>query len=366
MAKKRTRGTGSVSKRGRIFWIKYHVNGKPFRESSNSTEKRDADALLKQRLGEVATGAHAGISTIKVGALLDLCIEDYIEHEKKNLVGVKVQIKAHIRPLVGHIRAASFGSEDIKHYIKLRREGKCCEKCRAKGHGVSNATINRELSTIHHAFKLAAEMDPPRVVRVPKFTKLKEDNERQGIVTPEQYDCLKRDLPPHAALALAIGYHTGMRRGLIMSLRWDWVDLAANVIRIPAADKSTKKRPRVVPIYGDMRPLLEMARETAKSPYVVEFRGVKVFTIRVTWERACKACGIDGALFHDLRRTAATNALLAGVPDLDIREMCGWKTLTMLRRYAQGLEKRAQETGRKMEAFMDRSQEKDRIPKGVQ
>jgi integrase len=358
MAKKRTRGTGSVYKRGRNWFVKYYVNGKPFREPTGSTEKRDADALLKQRLGEIATGVHAGISTIKVGALLDMCVADYIEHEKRDLVGVKIRIKAHIRPLIGHIRAAGFGSEDIKHYIKLRREGRCCEKCRAKGKGAKNATINRELSTIRHSFKLAAQMDPPRVVRVPHFPKLEESNEREGIVTREQYDCLKRNLPAHAALALAIGYHTGMRRGLIMSLRWEWVDLAANVIRIPAAKNATKKQPRVVPIYGDMRPMLEMAREVAKSPYVIEFRGAKVFKIQVSWKRACKACGIDGVLFHDLRRTAATNALLAGISQVDIMEMCGWRTVTMLKRYAQGLETRAQDTGRKMEAFLDRQAEK--------
>jgi len=37
-------------------------------------------------------------------------------------------------------------------------------------------------------------------------------------------------------------------------------------------------------------------------------------------------------------------------------EMYGWRSLTMLRRYAQGLDKRAQDTGRRMEAFMERNQ----------
>ena len=98
MANKNKRGQGSVFKRGRVYWIKYHVHGQAFRESSKSTEKRDAEALLKQRLAEIATGAHRGVSTIRVGALLDLFIEDYIEQQRHDLYTAKKRIEAHIRP----------------------------------------------------------------------------------------------------------------------------------------------------------------------------------------------------------------------------------------------------------------------------
>jgi hypothetical protein len=77
----------------------------------------------------------------------------------------------------------------------------------------------------------------------------------------------------------------GSRRGLIFELRWDWVDIAANVIRIPSSDTSTTKRPRVVPI-GDMRPMLKMARAAAQTPYVTEFRGARVFDIKKAWGTA--------------------------------------------------------------------------------
>jgi integrase len=361
--KKNKRGQGSVFKRGRIWWIKYSVHGTVFPESTKSTDKRDADALLKQRLGEIATGVHAGVSSIRVGALLDLFIEEYIEKGRRDLYIAKKRINAHLRPILGAIRAADFGSHDIKHYIKLRRDGKCCLKCRKHGEGAENATINRELSIIRHAFTIAAKMDPPRVLRIPHVLKLEEDNARTGIVTPEQYEALKHAMAPHAALALSIGYHTGMRRGAILELRWEWVDLAAGVIRIPPKDTRTKKKPRVVPIYGDMRPLLEMARSAAETPYVIEWRGDKVLDIKKTWGTACKACGLQGVLFHDLRRTAATNALMAGVPEVNIMEMCGWKNVAMLRRYAQGLVNRAQDTARKMEAFMEQ-QRPTQIPRG--
>jgi hypothetical protein len=65
-------------------------------------------------------------------------------------------------------------------------------------------------------------------------------------------------------------------------------------------------------------------------------------------------------MFHDLRRTAVTNALLAGIAEVNIMEMCGWRTNARLKRYALALDNRAQDSGRKLEAFMDAQQPKMR------
>ncbi len=53
---KSRRGTGSIYKRGEVYWIQYYRNGKPYRESSYSTKEMDARKLLKRKLGEIAVG----------------------------------------------------------------------------------------------------------------------------------------------------------------------------------------------------------------------------------------------------------------------------------------------------------------------
>ena len=52
MGAMRRRGSGTVYRRGRSWWIQYFVRGLIVPESSHSTEKADAENLLKQRIGE--------------------------------------------------------------------------------------------------------------------------------------------------------------------------------------------------------------------------------------------------------------------------------------------------------------------------
>jgi hypothetical protein len=71
------------------------------------------------------------------------------------------------------------------------------------------------LAYLHRAMVLGTKEDPTLVLRIPGwFEKLPEDNVRTGVLSPEMYRALLAELAPHARLALVIGYHLGMRRGV--------------------------------------------------------------------------------------------------------------------------------------------------------
>lgn len=234
---KNQRGMGSIYLRGSIFYIKYHHNGKPQRESSHSKKRKDAERLLKQRQGEIVSGKYVGVGPEKIclSALFEMVIDDYIEHERHDLYTCRRRISKHLSPVLGDVRAADFGSEHVRKYIRGRKTAKPKP---------ANATINRELAIIRRAFHLAAACNPAKVSRIPFIEELPEGNVRQGFLEHAQYLGLRDELPDYARLALVIAYHCGNRKGELMQLEWSMVDLKAREIRIPGHMTKNKQPKR--------------------------------------------------------------------------------------------------------------------------
>jgi integrase len=337
---------GSIYKRGRIWWIKFykHGNPRPFRESSGSTDSKEAERLLKQRQGEIVTGQFAGLGPerIRIRQLLDELVEDYKDRSIKSLDKCVCRIDKHLRPALGDIRAVDFGTSHIRAYKRKRRQA-----------GAAPATINRELELLQRAFRLAYQSDPPMVSRVPHFDMLVEGNVRTGTLDHDGYRTLRDSLPPHYRLLLVIGYHTGARLGELLSIRWSQVDLRRRQIRLEAGDTKTGKA-RILPIYGEMVQWLEVAEDTRSPgcPWLFEVRGKQMVFNWRTWNRYRTAAGIDGLRFHDLRRTALTNMVRAGIPEKEAMAVSGHLTRRTFERYHIVSERSVLEVARKMENYL--------------
>ena len=87
-------------------------------------------------------------------------------------------------------------------------------------------------------FHLGYKQTPPKVAGVPYIPMLEEHNVRSGFFTQEEYFSVRGALPDYAQVAVTIGYHTGMRIGEILGLKWSQVDLVLR--RISLAPRQTK------------------------------------------------------------------------------------------------------------------------------
>ena len=83
---------------------------------------------------------------------------------------------------------------------------------------------------------------------------------------------------------------------------------------------------------GDCEELVPAARAAAKVRNT-RARGRAIDDFSVVWRRACKDAGLEGRLFHDLRRSAARNMDRAGVSRHVAMQITGHKTEAMYRRY---------------------------------
>jgi integrase len=320
---------GSIYQRNRVWWVKYYSKGRPVYESSHSTNPEGAERLLRKRLGEIATGAFRGtaVERATLDELFDLVVADYKENGKRSIDDVLSRLKLHLRPKLGKLRAADFGSADVRRY-KANRQNERAQP----------ATINRELSILKRAFSLGARHDPPFVLHNPPVEKIPEQNVRIGFLEKADYDRLLAELPSYLKLALVIAYHTGCRLGELMSLRWSDINLAGGEITI-RAEHAKSKRHRLLPIYGDMKFALQEQKveRDEKHPQLEwvfhDGHGNRLLTFYKAWNSACERAKLDGRLFHDLRRSAVRNMVRAGIPEKIAMAISGHRTRHVFDRY---------------------------------
>lgn len=107
----------------------------------------------------------------------------------------------------------------------------------------------------------------------------------------------------------------------------------AGEIRLdPGATKNDESR--AVPLFGQLFEMLKIERE--KNPgaeFVFTRDGQRIGAFWKAWKSACKRAGLQGLLFHDLRRTGVRNLVRAGVPERVAMAISGHKTRAIFERY---------------------------------
>jgi integrase len=318
---KRQRGSGHLYQRGRIWWMQYFVGSERVRESCETEDREQAARTLHRRLGSPQLAATP--EKVTVGDLIDLLVDDYEFRKLRSLSVVKWRADVHLRPAFGQLAAASFTVRDVKRYVERRRAA-----------GAGDATINRELSILRRGFTLAMQNDPPLIARAPHIPKLEEDNVRQGFLEPLQYEAVLTELPARLKALFVVAYHVGCRKGELLKLRWEQVDFAGHAIRLTKG-QTKGKAAQTLPIYGDMERWLRSQADNRPEgcPWVFYYRLGPVGSHLDGWAEACERAGVEGLLFHDLRRSAVRNMKRAGVGDVEAMRISGHKTRAIFDRY---------------------------------
>jgi integrase len=167
------------------------------------------------------------------------------------------------------------------------------------------------------------------------FDKLQENNRWLRYLTKEECQALLNECDAHVRPIVVMALHTGMRKGEILNLKWENVELKNNFILLN--QDQTKNAERIeIHINSTLREALKTITRRLDIPYVFfNPKTEKPYDNMVkSFDSALRRAGIKDFKFHDLRHTFASQMVMAGVDLAAVRELLGHKTLTMTLRYS--------------------------------
>jgi integrase len=333
------------------------------RESAKTRSKtlaKDAERARRRELEQ----SYNGIKRRDRAKLFSLAANEWLVLKSLTLAASSQRIERdnlkHLLPNFGKRLVTDVQARDVSRYQQARLAG-----------GASPKTINLEVGTLRailRRHRVWAEIQQD--VRM-----LSTADDTGHAITPEEEAalltvCLKsRCRGLHLAVMLAL--NTGMRYSEIRLLRWRQVDFAGKTLTV-GKSKSPTGSGRVIPLNTRILGVLEMwtAQFPGRQPTHFIFpserygaagetdrfgftAGVVIYNTDPTqpigdwkeaWEKAKDRAGaiLGGATdneeseplkcrFHDLRHTAVTRLLEAGISYPVVASLMGWSAATTIR-----------------------------------
>jgi integrase len=198
---------------------------------------------------------------------------------------------------------------------------------------VSGATVNREFSVLSHAIDTARRewdvylpTNPCTLVRRPPQGRPR-DRRLQGDEEQRLLAACRGARNKWLAHFVALAIETGMRRGELLGLSWDNVDLERRTAFLPVTKNGES---RGVPLSSRAVTVLR-GLPAASSGRV--FGELTRLALRQSFDRATRRAGITGLRLHDLRHEATSRFFEKGLNVMEVASVTGHKTLQMLKRY---------------------------------
>ena len=312
--------------RGSTVWQAQIIRRGYDRQYKTFDTKAEAEAWARQIEGEMDRGVDRAVFVSRVEAETTTLHEalDRYEREvtpgKKGRADERYKLDVWRRSALAARPLSSIQGKDLAAWRDAELE-----------RGSAPGTIRRRLALLAHVFVIARRewglsslTNPADNVRLPppgppRDRRLAADELPRLLAAAQAYG---GEIGPLITWAI----ETAMRRGEIAAMRWDHLDRQARVLLIPETKTGT---PRRVPLSTAALGVLDAL------PRRLDGRvwGMRPDSISQAFERVCKAAGVEGLTFHDLRHEATSRLFEKGLNPMQVAAITGHKTLQMLKRY---------------------------------
>jgi excisionase family DNA binding protein len=291
----------------------------------NAQKREDALIELQTKVAQCFTKEHpqfAKAEKIQFSKFAQMYLENYAKVNKRSWKDDFYRLQGFVE-FFGTVLLHEVSPIDIEKFKSAKLE-----------EGIAKSTVNRYLAILKRMFNIAIEWgyakDNP-VKRVKFYSE--KDNLKERILTEVEEDRLLEASSEHLRPILVVALNTGMRRGEILNLKWEQVDLEAKEIRV----ESTKSgKSRIVDVNSLLSDELEKLKNESRDNQHVFLNprtGKPYGKLQTSFEGACRRAGIKGLRFHDLRHTFASRLVERGVDLIRVKDLLGHSSVKVTERY---------------------------------
>ncbi len=252
------------------------------------------------------------------------------KHKPSGIASKESVLKLHILPRFGSMRLDEITSADVQ-----RLKADLTEK--------SAKTVNNVLSVLSKMLRVATEWGALTTMPV-RISLIRAQDKEMTFHEPEVYARLltaAAHMSPVDELLVRLGGDAGLRRGELLGLRGEHVDLRRNTITVSSnivrdEDVATKGlKVRRVPMTSGLADLLRQHFAETRGHLLGEEGGpTTAKTLRVQMAKIERAAGIEAyGRLHVLRHTFCSHLAMAGVPVLEIQRPAGHANLATTIKY---------------------------------
>jgi integrase len=261
-----------------------------------------------------------------------LYIENYAKVKKRSWRKSDVShLKAHLLPYFGNTALSEIRQFQIEQYIAKRLKNKLIRNSKKM---VQKSSINRELACMRKILNKAIDwgfLAQNPMSKIKLFSE--KDNLKERILSREEEQRLLEKSPLYLRPILIVALNTGMRRGEILNLRWDQIDLEARRIRVEVTKNG---RVRYVDINSVLLAMLQDHKSSNgqnSHVFVNSKTGSPFADVKKSFNATCKKAGINQLRFHDLRHTFASRLVENGVDLITVKDLLGHRSVKTTERY---------------------------------
>ena len=214
------------------IWFDVNEGGSPRKQRTKTVYGTEADANhhLRETLSALHTNDYSEPSKVTVGALLDTWLEAYAAQKRASTFhGYESNVRLYLKPEIGHIRLSKLEATDIETaYARIQKRGlsrRTVLYAHRVLHKALQYAVRKKLIKFNPAGRDFMDAPPSPKSEARAMTPDERNAYLEALETPAW-----RSSPWYAPFKL--DYFTGLRRGELLGLKWDAIDLDRGVLSV--------------------------------------------------------------------------------------------------------------------------------------